>query len=161
VVSSTSSRCSSATENTEPLALERGEADILALEASAFARALTDARARERYERLASTVASDAVVPNDLVPSLETMLELLFERGRPSNPLVLQAIFGKTPRGRQRTQAALDVNSALATLRGQTLVDMRLSSGPAHHTLILETDRCRLTLELDPAAARIANLETG
>ena len=106
-------------------------------------------------------MAAEAVVPNELIPPLETMLELIFERGRASNPLVLQGIYGKTPRGRQRLESARDVNRALTTLRGQTLLDMRLSSGPARHTLILETDRCRLTLELDPAAARIANLETG
>jgi hypothetical protein len=53
------------------------------------------------------------------------------------------------------------VNQALRTLRGQTLQDVRLSSGPSRHTLVLETDRCRLTLELDKAGARVASLEAG
>jgi len=32
---------------------------------------------------------------------------------------------------------------------------------PEVFTLVIETDQCRLTLELDPAGARIASLEAG
>ena len=93
--------------------------------------------------------------------SLETMLELVFERGRPSNPAVLRAIFGKTPRGRARQSAAREVNHAVRTLRGQRLEDLRLAADPGGYTLVIETDRCRLTLELDSSGARVASLETG
>jgi hypothetical protein len=89
------------------------------------------------------------------------MLELLFEKGRPSNRAVLQAVYAKTPRGRQQSSASREVNRALRTLRGQRLEDIRLSAGPSKHTLVLETDQCRLTLELDSAGARVASLETG
>jgi hypothetical protein len=74
---------------------------------------------------------------------------------------VLQAIFFKTPRGRQQTLAVREVNKALRALRGQTLETVRLTAGPSRHTLVLETDRCKLTLELDSAGARVASLETG
>lgn len=133
---------------------------MLALEASAFARAVLDPAARARFERL-SAAANSGVVPDDLVAAVETMLELVFERGRPSNRAVLQAIFGKTPRGRQQTAASREVNEALRTLRGQALAELRVSAGPGRHTLLIETDRCRLTLELDSAGARLASLETG
>jgi hypothetical protein len=54
------------------------------------------------------------------------------------------------------------VNRALETLRGQTLAELRLSSvGPALQSLVIETDRCRLTLEIDRDGARIASLEAG
>ena len=133
---------------------------MLAGDAAAFARALSDPAARSRYERLASAAAS-GTVPDELVPALETMLELVFEKGRPSNPAILQAIFAKTQRGQQQSSAAREVNQALRALRGQTLQELRLSAGPSRHTLVVETDRCRLTLELDSAGARVASLETG
>jgi hypothetical protein len=142
------------------LGLEAAEAEVLAADASNFAGALRDAGVQERYLRLASAAASGAV-PSDLVPALETMLELLFEKGSVSNRAVLQAVFAKTPRGRRQGAAAREVNTALRALRGQILENVRLSAGPSRHTLVLETDRCRLTLELDGAGARVASLETG
>jgi hypothetical protein len=142
------------------LQLDSAEAEVLAVDAAAFAKALSDPAARARYERLAAAAASGAV-PDDLVPALETMLELLFERGRPSNRAVLQAVFGRTPLGRQQSSAAREVNRALQTLRGHTLQDVRLSAGPNRHTLVVETDRCRVTLEFDKTGARVASLEAG
>jgi hypothetical protein len=142
------------------LALAPAEAEVLAGDAADFAGALRDATAQARYLRLASAAATGAV-PADLVPALETMLELLFEKGRPSNRAVLQAIFAKTPRGRQQSAAAREVNTALRALRGQRIEEFRLSASPRGHTLTIETDRCRLTLELDSAGARVGSLETG
>jgi hypothetical protein len=140
--------------------LEPAEAEVLAQEAAAFAGALTDAAAAERYARLASA-AENGEVPDELVGALEAMLELVFEKGRPTNRAVLQAVYGRTPRGRQQLEASREVNRALRTLRGQRLEDLRISAGPRRHTLVVETDRCRLTLELDSAGARVASLETG
>jgi hypothetical protein len=142
------------------LQLDGAEAEVLAVDAAAFARALSDPTARARYERLASAAASGAV-PDELVPALETMLELLFEKGRPSNRAVLQAVFARTPLGRQQSSAAREVNQALQTLRGHTLQEVRLSAGPNRHTLVVETDHCRVTLEFDKAGARVASLEAG
>jgi hypothetical protein len=142
------------------LKLEPGEADVLAAEAAAFARVLPDVSARARYAALAQA-ATAGEVPDELIAPLETMLELVFEKGKPRNRAVLQSIYGKTPRGRQQTVAARDVNAALKTLRGQTLENIRLSAGPSQHTLVIETDRVRLTVELDSAGARVASLETG
>jgi hypothetical protein len=140
--------------------LDPAEAETVAVDAAAFARALSDPVAQGRYERLASAAAAGEV-PDELVPALETMLDLVFEKGRPSNRAVLQAVFAKTPLGRRQSAAAREVNQALRTLRGQTLQDVRLSAGPNRHTLVVETDRCRLTLELDKAGARVASLEAG
>lgn len=145
---------------TRKLKLEPAEAEVLAADARTFARAIPDAAARPRFERLAAAAATHDV-PDELVPALEAMLELLFDKGRPSNRAVLQAVFAKTPRGRQQRLAAREVNQALRTLRGQQLTNLRLTASPGGHTLVLETDRCKLTLELDSAGARVASLETG
>jgi hypothetical protein len=142
------------------LKLEPGEAEVLAVDAAAFARGLSDPTVAARYIRLAAA-ASEGALPDELVPALETMLELIFEKGKPSNRAVLQSLFGKTPRGRQRSAAARDVNRALKTLHGQTLEQVRLSAGPSGQSLVIETDKVRLTLELDSAGARVASLETG
>ena len=84
----------------------------MAADAAQFASALRDATAQARYLRLASAAAAGSV-PADLVPALETMLELLFEKGPPVNRAVLQTVFAKTPRGRQQSAAAREVNKAL------------------------------------------------
>jgi hypothetical protein len=139
--------------------LEPAEGEVLASDTRAFASALPDPTARERFIRLADS-AFLGDVPEDLVPTLETMLELLFERGRPSNPAVLQSVYAKTPRGRALSAAARDVNRALTALQGQTVQEVRITAGPSRHTLVLETDRARLTLELDRGGARVASLET-
>ena len=140
--------------------LEPAEAEVLATDAAAFAGALADPTAQARYLRLAEAAATGEI-PDELVPAVETMLELLFDRGRPSNRAVLQAIFARTPRGRRRSSAAREVNTALRALRGQRVENLRVTAGPSHHALVLETDRCKLTLELDSAGARVASLETG
>ncbi len=141
--------------------LESAEGETLAAEASAFARALPDPAAQGRYQRLAAAATSGSV-PEDLVAPLETMLELLLSSGRAANRAALQAVFGKTPRGRHLSSAAHEVNRALRNLRGQTVADLRLSAnGPSGQSLVIETDRVRLTLELDRDGARIASLEAG
>jgi hypothetical protein len=142
------------------LKLEPAEADVLATDAAAFAGALADANAQARYVRL-SEAAAAGEVPDELVPAVETMLELLFDRGRPSNRVVLQAIFAKTPRGRRQSAATREVNKALRAMHGQRFENLRLTAGPSRHTLVLETDRCKLTVELDSAGARVVSLETG
>jgi hypothetical protein len=142
------------------LKLDPSEAEVLALDARAFAQALADPAARLRFEELAAAALSGDI-PGSLIPPLETMLELIFEKGRPSNRAVLQAVYAKTPRGKRQTVAAREVNKALRTLRGHTLEEVRITAGPSKHTLIVETDRVRLTVELDSAGARVASLETG
>lgn len=141
--------------------LEGSEAEVVALEAAAFARALPDAAARARYERLAES-ASSGSVPDDLVNPLQTMLELVFDTGRPMNRNVLQAVYARTQRGKEQSAATREVNRALQSLRGQTIAELRVAAnGPSQHTLTIETERVRLQLEFDRHGARITSLEGG
>jgi hypothetical protein len=143
------------------LQLEPGEVEVVALEAAAFARALPDPAARARYERLAES-ASSGTIPEDLVSPLETMVQLVFDTGRPINRAVLQAVYARTPRGKEQAAAARDVNRALQTLRGQTIAELRVASnGPSGQTLTVETERVRLQLEFDRHGAHITTLEGG
>lgn len=150
-----------ATSAAEALALAPGEAEALATEAAAFARALPEAAARERYQRLA-VEAAHGNTPSELVGALETMLELLL--GKTEGPTARQPLLGiyaRTPRGKALSAQARDVNRALQALRGQRLADVRVSSSAGQHTLVVETERCQVTLELTPRGVRIASLETG
>jgi hypothetical protein len=160
VGSSTRSRSWSVT--TADLALRGAEKEALATEASAFSRALPDPAARARYERLASAATAGSV-PEDLLAPLETMLELLLRPNteRATQRQVLLGIFARTPRGKALAEATSEVNAALRALQGQRIESIRLSAGPGAHSLVLETDRCRVTIEIGASGAQITQLETG
>jgi hypothetical protein len=143
------------------LELQAAEAEVVSLEASAFAQALPEPSARARYAQL-SAAAQAGAIPDELIGPLETMLELVFDTGRPTNRAVLQAVFARTPRGNQRAAAAREVSRALETLHGQSIVEVRLAAaGPSQQTLTIETDRCRVQVEFDRQGARVTSLETG
>jgi hypothetical protein len=143
------------------LDLEPAEAELVSLEAAAFARALPDPAARSRYEGLASAAAA-GLIPPELLGPLETMLQLVFETGRPVNRTVLQAVYARTPGGKQRAASTREVNRALDALRGQTLMQLRVASaGPSQQTLTIETDRVRVQLEFSRQGAQITSLEGG
>ena len=91
--------------------------------------------------------------------SVEALLDLVLQRGRPLAEPVLLGIFGRTPRGQSLASATHDVNRALRSLKGQPLEAIRLSSTPGRYALTLETDRARLTLVMDQAGPRIESLE--
>ena len=131
---------------------------MLAAEARVFAARLADPSTRSRYESLAQA-ALDGSVPSELVPSVEALLDLVLQRGRPLAEPILLGIFGRTPRGQELSQATHDVNRALRSLKGQPLGVVRLSSSPGRYALVLETDHARLSLVLDNAGPRIESLE--
>lgn len=140
--------------------LQPAEAEIVSLEASAFAQALSDPAARARYESLAASAAS-GTIPDELIPPLQTMLELVFDTGRPTNRAALQAVYAKTPIGKEQAADRHEINRALEALAGQTIAHLRVSGGPSHQTLSIETDRVRVQLEFDRRGAHISQLETG
>jgi hypothetical protein len=99
-------------------------------------------------------------VPDELVPSLEALLDLLLQR-RPLAQPVLTSVFQKTPRGQELASATREVNAALRSLRGQPLQHLHLTSGPRRYALTLETERVRLSLVLDDAGPRIESADVG
>jgi hypothetical protein len=140
--------------------LEPAEAEVVSLEATAFARALPDPAAQARYEALAVAARAGAI-PEELMGPLQTMVELVFERGRPTNRAVLQGVYARTPRGRAQAVTVRDVNRALENLLGQSLAQLRVAVGPAAQTLSIETEQVRVQLEFDRQGVRITQLEGG
>ncbi len=163
--SSTSWKCSSAPtaiaeDASAALELEPAECEVLAAEARAFAARVSDRATQQRYVALAEA-ADTGHVPPELVGSVEALLDLLLQRGRPLAEPVLLGIFGRTPRGRELAEATRDVNGALRGLYGQPLQTLRLTATPGRYALVVETDRVRLTLVVDGAGPRIESVETG
>ncbi len=141
------------------LTLESAEREAVAAQARAFAPQLPSAEGRERYQRLADA-AAQGVVPEDLVPSLEALLELALHKRPLAEPL-LSGLFARTPRGHELAAAAREVNTALRTLKGQQVAQLHLTAGPGRYALTLETDRVRLSLVLDDAGPRVESAEVG
>jgi len=148
------------------LALQPAEREVLAAEVAAFAQTVRDPAARERYAQLEQAVRAGRVPPA-LVRALEPLLELLLQTQRirrqhgPEAEEALLALFYRTPRGAALQQAAREVTQALQALQGQTLERLALVAGPGRHTLVIDTDRCRLTLRIDGAGARVESVEVG
>lgn len=148
------------------LELRPPEQEVLLQEIRPFAATLKDPAARERYLAL-DRAAEAGAIPTALVPALEAMLELVLQTRRlrqrhgPEAEQTIGELFHRTPRGVALRQAAAEVNRALAVLQGQALEKLTVLAGPGRYTLVVNTDRCRLTLKLDPGGPRIEQVEVG
>lgn len=140
--------------------------DVLREELTAFALAQPSAETAQRFHALASAIEAEEV-PDELVPALETFLELSLHRGRlrrqrgPEADEALAALFFRTPGGAAARKAAHDVSRALGTLSGQVLERISVGVTIGGHTIEIRTDRAQLTLELDRGGARVRSIEVG
>jgi len=140
--------------------------DVLRDELTSFADAQPSPAAAERYRALADACGGGDV-PDELVPALETFLELALYRGRLRRQRgadaddALSALFFRTPTGAAARKAAHDVTRALGVLSGQVVERIGVSAVIGGHTVEIQTDRAHLTLELDRAGARVKSVEVG
>lgn len=159
---------STSTESAPRPALRLGppEQAVLAEEVLAFATTLKDPDARARYLALHAAVTAGEVPP-DLARPLETMLELVLQTQRlrrrygPDVERAVTDLYYQTERGAGLRATVRETNRALAALEGQRIEGINLLAGPGRYTLVLTTDRCRISLRLDAAGARIENVEVG
>lgn len=139
---------------------------VLEEELVGFADAQPSPTMAERYRALADAVGAGEV-PDDLVPALESFLELALYRGRLRRQRGAEAdqalgqLFFKTPGGSAARKAAHDVSRALSALAGQTVERISVSSVIGGHTVEIATNRAQLTVELDRGGARVKSLEVG
>ena len=117
------------------------------------------------YRALLDDVEAGAV-PADHFPTLESFLELGLHTGRfrarfgGLGEEALVRLFHQTPRGAMLAEAVGEVNRALASLVGQTIEHIDLAThGPDSYALGIQTDRCRLTVRIEPTGIRISDLE--
>jgi hypothetical protein len=148
------------------LALSPAEQTVLLGEVGPFAETLGDPALRARYGELHAAAAGGHVPPG-LVGLVEALAELLLQTQRvrrrhgPEAERALSALYRRTPRGAALTQAADEVNTALAALRGTTLEEMSFSPTPGGYRLTITVPEGQLAVAIDRAGVRLERVELG
>src|SRR5262249_25352626 len=112
----------------EPLKLDSLQRDVLIPQIDAFLEATSDGEARRVYESLREAVAK-LEIPAELQARLGAIVEVSLASGRvrrlfgPGADLALQALFQKTPRGREIARSIRELNDALGKLEGQDILE--------------------------------------
>lgn len=147
------------------LALDALQREVLLEELASLAGSLHDRAASRTWEELALAVDAGSVEER-LLGRLEQILEMTLQTGRArkhhgaESEQALLRLFHQTPRGAAARRATEAVNRTLASLAGQPLERMLFTSqGPGVYRLGLETERCKLTLEIDRHGITIESLE--
>jgi hypothetical protein len=140
----------------------RGDAAEVALaEAQAVLAMVQDG---ERRGRLADLVAAiqDGELGDDEERALEEIVDLGLQTGRirgvygPEGEQAALKTYRKLPHGREVSESAREVSSALAALEGRRLEGVSVSSaGPGAWVVAIATDSLELSVRLDRAGARI------
>ena len=147
------------------LAIDPSQREVLLEELAMLVVSLRDAEARAPWEELAMAV-DEGAVGEILLGRLEQILEMTLQTGRvrrvhgAESEQALLRLFHQTPRGAASRRATEAVNRTLASLAGQTIETMLFTSqGPGVYRLGLETDRVKLTLEIDRHGVTVESLE--
>jgi hypothetical protein len=149
----------------ESITLDTLQRDILLPQIQAFLDATNDPQAREVYLTLKTAIES-LEVPPDLQLRLGAIVEVALTSGRvrrlfgPGAELSLNALFLKTPRGREVAQSLAELNKALATLKGQTVEQITSTQrSPGAYALTVKTNNCQLVIRFEQAGVRVESLE--
>lgn len=150
-----------------PVPLSEDERDVLLTET---AQALDQMRApelRTRYSELLSAVDAGEV-PDDLLETLQTLLEVGLESGRirrvhlAHGEMAARRIFSRTPKGRALKAAADGVSEALTALQGHAIEEITVApNGPGSYTLNLATSEGRLVLRFERSGVSLQSVDVG
>ncbi len=153
-------------EESAPIALGDDERDAVAMVANAYASALPDERARACRDLAAAAASGE--VPAESIGVLENVLALSLETGRARElgraeaERALNAVFGRTPRGRALSEGVGTVNKALGGLAGRRVHSIRAAMRlPGRYTLALELDGFSITLGLGPGGIGVEHVAAG
>jgi hypothetical protein len=149
----------------ESITLDSLQHDVLVPQIQAFLDATTDPQARDVYLALKTAIES-LEVPPDLQLRLGAIVEVALTSGRvrrlfgPGAELSLNALFLKTPRGREVAQSLAELNKALATLKGQTVEQITSTQrSPGAYALTVKTSGCQIVIGFEQAGVRVESLE--
>lgn len=138
-----------------PLPLDDDERELVGLDLDALLPTLDGAR-QARFRELRDAVAKGEV-PGELVPALESLLELTLQtararaRYRAEGEQTLTKLYQRTPTGQELAGHLRRVNEALRTLQGQTITSLSTRMRTVgHFTLTLQTDETSITLVSRP-----------
>ena len=147
------------------LAINPLQREVLLEELAALVVSLRDPTTRGPWEALVGAVDAGEV-GEELIGSLEQLLEMTLQTGRVRSlhgaecEQALLRLFHQTPRGAAARRATEAVNRTLATLAGERIETMLFTSqGPGVYRLGIETERCRITLEIDRHGVTVESLE--
>jgi hypothetical protein len=150
---------------TTALAIDAVQREVLLEELATLVVSLRDPATRTPWEELAAAV-DEGSVEEGLLGRLEQILEMTLQTGRvrrihgAESEQALLRLFHQTPRGAACRRATEAVNRTLATLAGQTIETLLFTSrGPGVYRLGVETDRVKLTLEIDRHGITVESLE--
>jgi hypothetical protein len=145
----------------------KGEAREVALAEAQTVQSL--ARDETMRSRLAELVAAvdEGDVGGETAELLESVLELGLQTGRirayygPGGEQAALATLRKLPRGRVRAESAREVSTALATLAGSTIDNVKIAAvAPGAFTLSIEAGGVQASVRLDGNGARLSSLGT-
>ena len=147
------------------LAVDPSQRELLLEELATLVVSLRGSEAGEPWEDLAAAVDAGEV-EEPLLGRLETILEMTLQTGRArrvhgaDGEQALLRLFHQTPKGAAARRATQAVNETLATMAGQSLEGALFTvQGPGVYRLGLQTDRCKLTLEIDRHGITVESLE--
>lgn len=159
-------RSSPARPAPEDMTLDHEEAELVASEVAALLPALSGER-KQRYLEFDEAVAAERV-PADMVPILESVLELALQTARArrlyraEGERILTDLFRRTPRGRELAAHLDEVNKALRALGGHTVervgVGMRTLG---HFTVTIQTSAATITLAVRPQGVTVDSVAVG
>jgi hypothetical protein len=144
------------------------ERELLQVELRTLLPALSGSR-RERYEALARIIDSDtASIPVELLPVLESVLELALQTGRArqlyraEGERILTGVLRRTPSGRQLAARLDEVNEALRVLVEQTLDAVRVRMRTlGHFTVTMQSQAVTITLAVRPDGVEVESVAVG
>ena len=146
-----------------PIELDAEERELVGLDLDALLPTL-DGERHARSAALRDTVAAGQVA-DELVPALESLLELTLQtararaRYRAEGDQTLTGLYRRTPAGRQLSDHLRQVNEALKTLDGQTIESLSVRMRTVgHFTLTIQTDATTITLATRPDSVDVESI---
>jgi len=147
------------------LKLDTLQRDLLIPQIQAFIDATSDVAARASYLALKTAVEATEI-PAEHQARLGTIVEVALQSGRirrlfgPGAEVSLNALFQKTPRGREIAQSLRELNTALARLKGDEVDEMTAAlRGPGSWALTVKTSGCQLVIRFERDGVRVESLE--
>jgi hypothetical protein len=145
----------------------KGEAREVALaEAQTVLSLAQNDTMRARLAELVSDVG-DGDVGEDSTELLESVLELGLQTGRirayygPGGEQAALSTLRRLPRGRDRSESARDVSTALQALNGQTINAVKIAAvAPGAFTITIEAGGVEASVRLDQNGARLTSFAT-
>jgi hypothetical protein len=145
----------------------KGEAREVALAEAGTVLALArDEGMRARLAELVGAVDAGSV-EGESAELLESVLELSLQTGRirgyygPGGEQAALSTLRKLPRGRERSESAVEVTSALQAFAGSQIDAVKIAAvAPGAFTLSIEAGGLEATVRLDATGARVTSVAT-